>query len=103
LPDYEFNIDNMIVKGDRVMARYTISGIHKGELMGQPPTNERVTITGIDVFRLDEGKVVEHWDAAHQMSVISPLTPEYALSSNEPRERGDIGTMARRRSVSLRI
>ncbi len=66
-PDYELNIDHLITKGDRVMVRYTICGTHKGEFMGMSPTNERMTITGIDVFRLDNGRVIEHWDAAHQM------------------------------------
>jgi steroid delta-isomerase-like uncharacterized protein len=69
-PDYDLIIENLIAKEDRVMVRYTINGTHKGSFMGMPPTNERITITGIDVFRLDNGKVVEHWDAAHQISAI---------------------------------
>jgi predicted ester cyclase len=67
LPDYDLSIDSLTVKGDRVMVRYTISGTHKGDFMGIAPTNERITITGIDIFRLDNGKVVEYWDAAHQV------------------------------------
>jgi len=69
-PDYELYIDNLIARGDRVMARYTISGTHKGDFMGVAPTNQRMSISGIDVFRLDKGKVVQHWDAAHQMSAL---------------------------------
>jgi predicted SnoaL-like aldol condensation-catalyzing enzyme len=37
--------------------------------MGKEPTNEKMTINGIDIFRLDNGVVVEHWDAARQMIV----------------------------------
>lgn len=66
-PDYELNINSLIAKGDRVMVRYTISGTHKGKFMGMSPTNEKMTITGIDVFRLENGRVIQHWDAAHQM------------------------------------
>ncbi len=80
-PDYTLNVENLITKGDRVMVRYTICGTHKGEFMGMDPTNERITIAGIDVFRLDNGKIIEHWDAAHQISALPGIdtqpTPIY--------------------------
>ncbi len=69
-PDYELYIDNLVSKEDKVMVRYTISGTQKGIFMGMAPTNERMTITGIDIFRLDKGKVVRHWDAAHQVCAL---------------------------------
>jgi predicted ester cyclase len=89
-PDYQLNIDNLIVKGDKVMARYTISGTHQGDFMGLAPTHQKVTITGIDVFRLDKGRVVEHWDAAHQINAVpqsvtsSWQTPVPAPAINNP-------------------
>ncbi len=69
-PDFKINIDNLIAKEDRVMARYTISGTQKGQFLGLAPTNEPMTISGLDIFRLDNGKIVEHWDAAHQISAL---------------------------------
>lgn len=69
-PDYEITIDNIIVKGDRVMARYTIMGTHKKHFLGVAPTFKKMMVTGIDVFRLSNGKVVEHWDAAHQINAL---------------------------------
>ena len=80
-PDYELTIENIIVKGNRVMARYTICGTHKGDFMGMPPSNERITVTGIDIFRLDNGKVVEHWDAAHQISALPHLNIDSMVSA----------------------
>ena len=80
-PDYELNLDNLIVKGDRVMARYTISGTHKGDFMGLAATHERMAISGIDVFRLDKGQVIEHWDAAHQISALPQLPRETSIPS----------------------
>ncbi len=73
LPDYNLTIDSIIVNGDRVMARYTISGTHAGDFLGMAPTQDQLTITGIDIFHLDKGKVIQHWDAAHQISASTRL------------------------------
>jgi predicted SnoaL-like aldol condensation-catalyzing enzyme len=70
-PDYKLLLDNIMVKGNRVMAHYTISGIHQGEFMGMAATNEPMAVTGIDIFCLDKGQIIEYWDAAHQISASS--------------------------------
>lgn len=81
LPDYSLSIESLTVKGDKVMVKYTISGTHQGVFMGIEPTNKRLTITGIDIFRVINGKVVEHWDAAHQICAIPSVQRDFALSS----------------------
>jgi len=80
-PDYNLSIESLSAKGDRVMVRYTITGTHRRTFMGIEPTNQRLTITGIDIFRLYNGKVVEHWDAAHQICALPTTGGEPALSS----------------------
>ncbi len=70
LANYSLIIDKIAAEGDRVMVQYTISGIHQAEFMGFVPTHQLTTITGIDIFRLNNGKVEEHWDAAHQIVSI---------------------------------
>jgi predicted ester cyclase len=67
-PDFEINIDSLVVIRDRVMVRYNIQGTHKGNFMGLEPTYQRMTISGIDIFRLDNGRIVEHWDGACQLN-----------------------------------
>jgi predicted ester cyclase len=84
-PDFNLTIDSIIAKGDRVMVRYRIRGTQNAEFMGIAPANEPMTITGIDVFRIENGRIVEHWDAAHQM-VSLPLTnsfPQPEMISNQ--------------------
>jgi predicted ester cyclase len=76
-PDFNIRIDSLICKADKVMTRYTITGTHKAHFMGMAPTNEIVNICGIDIFRIENGKVVEHWDAAHQIKAVSNTPPEY--------------------------
>jgi predicted ester cyclase len=64
-PEYEMNIENIVIKGEKVMAKYSIWGIQKGKCMGQAPTNSRMKLTGLDIFRFDQCKVVEYWNANH--------------------------------------
>ena len=60
-PDVHMTIDDMIVAGNLVAARFTFSGTHKGEFMGMPPTNKKWTMWGIYIDRIIDGKFVESW------------------------------------------
>jgi predicted ester cyclase len=70
-------IDNMLAEGNRVLVRYTISGVHQADFMGVLPSHRPTAITGVDIFRLDNGRVVEHWDAAHQIISIQHRYPRH--------------------------
>ena len=59
-PDVEVEIDELVVEGDRVAVATTFTGTHEGELMGVTPTGRSVSVTGIDIVRVAEGKIVEH-------------------------------------------
>ena len=58
-PDMHVTIDDMVAEGDKVAARVTITGTHKGEFMGIPPTNKKWTISLITISRIAGGKIVE--------------------------------------------
>jgi len=58
-PDMHVTIDDMVAEGDKVAARTTWTGTHKGEFMGVPPTNKKVTFSLIVIDRFAGGKVVE--------------------------------------------
>lgn len=60
-PDLEVEIHEQIAEGDKVTTRKTIHGTHRGELLGIPATNRRISIDVIDIVRLDNGRYVEHW------------------------------------------
>jgi predicted ester cyclase len=74
-PDYALNIDNLVVAADRVLVRYTISGTQKGNFLGMAPTHKKLMVTGIDIFRLNKGKIIQHWDATHQINGINQVNP----------------------------
>jgi predicted ester cyclase len=58
-PDMHVTIDDMVAEGDKVAARVTMTGTHKGEIMGIPPTNKKVTVSLIVIDRFAGGKIVE--------------------------------------------
>jgi predicted ester cyclase len=59
-PDVTVEIDEILAEGDRVAVATTFTGTHDGELMGVAPTGRRVSVTGIDIVRVADGKIAEH-------------------------------------------
>jgi len=80
LPDFHFTIDDMVAEGDKVAVRFTLTGTHKGEIMGIPPTNKKLTMWGIIIYRVVGGKFVEGWERADTLGLMQQLgvvpTPE---------------------------
>ena len=58
---FRMDIDSVIAEGDRVSVLATASGKHVGEFMGVPATAKDISVPLADFFRVDGGKVVEHW------------------------------------------
>ena len=72
-PDVHVTIEDLIGEGDRVVIRYTYRGTHKGDLMGIPPTGKQVAVTGIEIMRVANGKILEEWiisDLMQQIGVV---------------------------------
>jgi predicted ester cyclase len=60
-PDIQVGTEHMIAEGDKVVSRQTSRGTHEGEFRGVPPTGKEVTWTGILIFRIVDGKIVDQW------------------------------------------
>jgi hypothetical protein len=72
-PDLHIDVEDMIAEGDKVVARVTASGTHQGEFMGIAPTGNRVEFSAIDIARIAEGKIVEHWSNSDQLGMMQQL------------------------------
>ena len=72
-PDGGETVDALIAEGDLVVGRFTFRGTHNGEFMGLAPTGRAVTMTGIDVVRLVDGKIVEFWYAEQLHDLLRQL------------------------------
>lgn len=68
-----FSIEDIVAEGDRVVVRWRSSGTHSGAFMGMPPTHRSYTIAGIDIFRLTESRMAEHWHVVDQLSQLQQL------------------------------
>jgi predicted ester cyclase len=72
-PDTQVTTDDLIVEGDKVVERFTARFTHKGEFMGIPPTGKSCTVTGMSVFRIANGKIVEHWGQNDALGLMQQL------------------------------
>ena len=72
-PDRRFVVEDMIAEGDKVSARFTMRGTHKGQFRGIAPSGKEVTMTGIDIIRLAEGKMVEDRVEVDQLGMMQQL------------------------------
>jgi len=69
-PDFHATIEQQIAEGDLVVTRWTVKGTHHGMLRGHSPTGKQMTVTGVVIDRIVDGKAVEGWmemDTLHQM------------------------------------
>jgi predicted ester cyclase len=69
----QFTIEDLIAEGDKVVLRYTFRGIHQGQWRGLPPTGKPVTFTGIFIYRMVDGKIVEGWENADALGLVQQL------------------------------
>jgi steroid delta-isomerase-like uncharacterized protein len=83
-PDLRFTIEDQLAEADKVVTRWTFRGTHQGPFQGIPPTGKQVTITGISIFRVANGKGVEVWTDADYLGMLQQLgvipTPGQASS-----------------------
>jgi len=74
MPDFAYEVLQTVADGDLVMVRSVCSGTHTGgEWLGRTPTGNRLEFEVVDVFRLEDGKIAEHWDVADTFTLFWQL------------------------------
>ncbi len=73
LPGYYLEPLDMVAEGDRVAVRATIHGVHRGPFMGTPPTGRTVAFPLFIIYRLADGKIVEHWMLPDMLSFMEQI------------------------------
>jgi steroid delta-isomerase-like uncharacterized protein len=76
--DVRTSIDDLVGEDDKVVLRWTTSGVQTGPYGKVPPTGREITMRGVDVYRLDRGRIVEGWsmwdalDVYQQLGLVDP-------------------------------
>jgi steroid delta-isomerase-like uncharacterized protein len=83
-PDISITVEDAIAEGDKVVTRWTARGTHRGELLGIAPTEERITVTGITVHRVQDGRIVEEWESPDNLGLLQQVgaIPEQAQAGS---------------------
>ena len=78
-PDLHWTIEDTIAEKDKVVACWTISGTHKGDYLGVPATNKKVSVEGITIHHITNGKIMDSyvswdiWGMMQQLGVVPVL------------------------------
>lgn len=72
-PDIRFTIEDEISAGDKVVIRWNVSGTHLGDLPDLPATGKTISLSGISIARLSNGKGVESWNNWDGLGMLQQL------------------------------
>ena len=72
-PDLHLAYEHVIVEGDMVAGRFTLTGTHQGDFAGIPATGKQISVTGHDFGRVVNGKLAEHWVEMDTLGMMQQL------------------------------
>ena len=74
MPDFKYQINRLVAEDDYVVAYCTTSGTHSGgDWLNIPPRGSKLHFDVVDIFRVQDGKIAEHWDVADRLTLFSQL------------------------------
>ena len=85
-PDLRLTVEDIFSEGDTVAARVAFRGTHRGEFQGIPPTGKEVAFSSIEIDRMVDGKVAEHW---FEMDLLSLMGQLGAIPEQEQSEQAN--------------
>ncbi len=72
-PDLRFDVEDLLMDEDKVAARVMVSGTHSRAFLGQPPTGQHFSVMSLNIFRVRNGQITEHWGVFDQMGMLTQL------------------------------
>jgi predicted ester cyclase len=75
-PDLSLTCDDIVAAGDKVAVRWTATGTHEGDQLGVPATHRKVTLTGIDIVRIADGRIAERWGEGNGLEMRQQIAPQ---------------------------
>jgi steroid delta-isomerase-like uncharacterized protein len=72
-PDWHSAVHLLVAEGDIVVERFTASGTHRGELFGAAASGKVISLPGINIFRVRDGRIVERWGRLDELGLLRQL------------------------------
>jgi steroid delta-isomerase-like uncharacterized protein len=69
-PDVHADIEHIVTEDNLVIVFVNFTGTHKGIFQGRPPTNKTLKIRSADLYKIENEKIVEHWDIVDQLDLL---------------------------------
>lgn len=72
----KFEVQELVCEKDKVVASWTITGVHSGEYNGLPPTNKKIVVEGISIHQITDGKIMDTysvWDTLGLMKKVGAV------------------------------
>ena len=83
-PDLHFMVEDLVAEGDRVVFRATMRGTHRGEFRDIAPTGKPVTITVLDIVRVEQGLFAEQWGGLDLWALLQQLGAGVFMDTHKP-------------------
>ncbi|MBN1352650.1 ester cyclase [candidate division KSB1 bacterium] len=72
-PDWRVQVQEMIAEGNSVAVRWSGTVTHKGVFHGIPPTGKQITVCGINIYSIEEGKISQEWEQMDSLGMLQQL------------------------------
>ena len=79
-PDLRHEIIDMVAEGDKVAVRLSVTGTHKGDFQGVPPTGNKLSLDEMGFITIIDGKITEGWISADTMRLMQQIGAVPSLS-----------------------
>src|SRR5699024_7563450 len=72
-PDVRFDLEDILVEDDKVVVRYVMHGTHEGVFQATPGTGNPVTVPGIGIYKIGDGKIKESWVVRDSLTLLKNI------------------------------
>lgn len=72
-PDITTTVDDLIAEGDKVVVRWTSRFTHQDKFMGVDPTYKQIKVSGMSIYRINQGKIAEIWISWDRLSLMQQV------------------------------
>src|SRR6476646_378603 len=72
-PDIQWNLEEMVAEGNKVAARFTMRGTHRGTFFGVPPSGNKISVQAMNLYRLSHGQFVKERGQPDMLALLQQI------------------------------